>query len=323
MTQSNTPPSDIAPSLGGDRRQHDPRLWGALLGHDSRRREQAVRVIRALESEHWYARQLLDVLPTLQVWQRANAGEALALLGDPRFSPPYFLSEMIHVPGGAAILGSHEYPEEQPVHSVEVTDFGLAQFPVTQMAYAAFIRATKHRRPRGWRRGEPHPAQRNMPVVHVSARDAEAYCTWLGAETGFDYRLSTEAEWIYAARGADGRRIYPWGDVYEGLRTNAWGRSPLRRLCAVGLFTEGRGPYGHDDLAGNVWEWCSSLYWPYPYHANDGREDPGADTDERVMHGGSWRSKPSSVRCTARQGGLPNDSFAVVGFRIARGGVRA
>lgn len=323
MMRSSASPGGEAPGLGGSRRERDPRLWGGLLGRDLRRRQEAARTIRALEAERWYARQLLDALPDLQPWQRANAGEALSLLGDPRFSPPHYLSEMIYVPAGTVILGSPDYPDERPVHRVAVGGFSLAQFPVTQAAYAVFVEATGHRRPRGWSRKGPPPHLLNAPVVFVSARDAEAYCLWLSAETGFRYRLPTEAEWELAARGANSRRVYPWGDVYLPLRANAWDRQRIGRLCAVGLFPAGHGPYGHEDLAGNVWEWCSSLYWPYPYRAADGREDPGAAGEKRVMRGGSWRSRPSSVRCTARQGERPDDAFAVTGFRLARDGGHA
>jgi formylglycine-generating enzyme required for sulfatase activity len=305
------------PVMGSPHTDRDPRLWGALLGKDADRRSEAARTIRALELEPGYARQLLDALPNLQGWQRANAGDALALLGDPRFSPPYCLSEMIALPAGEVFLGSDDQREERPLHPVGVAGFALSQFPVTQAAYAVFVDRTGHRSPRGWSRGRPQPEQVNAPVVWVSARDAEAYCAWLSRETGSCYRLPTEAEWVMAARGPAGSRTYPWGEEFDDLCANAWGRRPLERLCAVGLFPAGRGPLGHHDLAGNVWEWCSSLYWPYPYRADDGREDRLAE-DPRAMHGGSWRSKPVSIRCAARQGEPPTDSFEVVGFRIAR-----
>ncbi len=298
-------------------RECDPRLWGRLLGRSRSRREEAVRTIKALEAEEWYARQLLERLPSLQKWQRANVGDALSLLGDPRFSPPYYLSEMLAVPDGQVILGSSSYPAECPVHAVGVAFFSMAQFPVIQAAYAAFVKATGHRVPRGWPRGKPSPDRLNAPVVFVSARDAGAYCEWLSSMMGETYRLPTEAEWVLAARGAESARPYPWGVPYDDAATNAWGCSPLRRLCAVGLYPEGRGPYGHDDLAGNAWEWCSSLYWPYPYRVDDGRENPESG-DKRVVHGGSWRSRPCSVRCSTRQGEPPGDRFSVVGFRIVK-----
>ncbi|MBN1310838.1 MAG: SUMF1/EgtB/PvdO family nonheme iron enzyme [Anaerolineae bacterium] len=305
--------------MGSTSRERDLRLWSALLGRDVERRREAARTIRALESERWYAAQLLDALPGLQGWQRANMGDALALLGDLRFSGPFLLSEMIAVSAGYVVLGGGKYPEERPRHTVHVSGFTLAQFPVTQGAYAVFVEESRHRSPRGWVRREPVPEQVNAPVVHVSARDAEAYCRWLSGRTAHRYRLPTEAEWVMAARGSADQRVYPWGDTFDVGLSNTWGRRRIGRLCAVGLFPEGHGPFGHGDMAGNVWEWCSSLYWPYPYRAGDGREDSAAD-DPRVMHGGSWRSKPSSVRCDARQGELPTDSFEVVGFRIARDG---
>jgi formylglycine-generating enzyme required for sulfatase activity len=154
-------------------------------------------------------------------------------------------------------------------------------------------------------------------VIFVSVRDAEAYCAWLSKKTGHRYRLPTEAEWILAARGHLDQRIYPWGNEYVHDRANGWGPSSLKSITPVGLFPEGRAPFGHDDLAGNIWEWCSSLFWPYPYRVFDGREDMISD-QPRVMHGGSWRSKPQSLRISTRQGELPSDSFEVVGFRVAR-----
>jgi iron(II)-dependent oxidoreductase len=299
-------------------KDRDGRLWGALLGRDVERRREAARTIRALEAERVYAEQLLAALSGLQSWQRTNAGDALALLGDPRFSRPFFLSEMMAVPAGDVVLGNEKYREERPCHTAHVAGFALSQFPVTQAAYAIFVGEARYPNPRGWVRRRPEPEQTNAPVVHVSARDAETYCLWLSQETGHHYRLPTEAEWVMAARGSADRRLYPWGDFFDVGLANVWVRKRVGRLCAVGLFPAGHGPFGHGDMAGNVWEWCSSLYWPYPYRADDGREDSAAG-DLRVMHGGSWRSKPVSLRCDARQGEPPTDSFEVVGFRLARG----
>lgn len=307
-----------APALGGEHRQRDPRLWSALMGINDRARANAARALRATDQDRWYARQLLATLPELQPWGRTCAGDALALLGDPRFSPPYFVSEMICVPSSQLTMGSDMYLDEHPMHSIDVPPFSLAQHPVTNAAYAMFIRETRHRKPGSWRWGRMSPEQANRPVTFVSAKDSEAYCTWLSAETGYHYRLPTESEWELAARGGESTRQYPWGDDYEVGRANVWDENPLRRICAVGLYPEGRGPFGHDDLVGNVWEWCSSLYWPYPYRADDGRETHGTSGERRVMRGGCWRGRPVSARCAARRGELPADSFATVGFRLAR-----
>ena len=307
-----------SPQLGGARSERDPELWAALIGRDKGRRARAVRTIKALEQDRWYAGLLLDALPTLQRWSKPGAGDALALLGDPRFSPRHYLPEMIAVPAATVVVGSPEYTPEQPVHTVEVAAYSLAQYPVANAAYHAFVQATHHRSPAHWSRSGPDATSLNAPVTWVSARDAEAYCRWLSGETGYHYRLPTEAEWMLAARGPRDSRRFPWGVEFAPDAANAWDETPLERLTAVGLFPAGCGPYGHGDLAGNVWEWCSSLFWRYPYRADDGREDPGADDELRVMHGGSWRSRPFSVRCSARQGELPADRFEVVGFRVAR-----
>jgi formylglycine-generating enzyme required for sulfatase activity len=300
-------------------KEREERLWKMLLGRDSECRQEASRTARALDMETWFGRKILAELPGWHGRQRADAGSALALLGDPRFSGPHYLPEMIGVPAGIVTMGSHRCPEERPVHELSVAAFALAQYPVTQAAYAVFVDVTGYRSPRGWPRRRPSPERANAPVVCVSARDAEAYCQWLGDETGCGYRLPTEAEWMMAACGPADSRVYPWGSSFDDHRANAWGRHPIGHVCAVGLFPEGRGPFGHYDLAGNVWEWCSSLYRPYPFQTDDGREDAASD-EPRVMHGGSWRSRPISLRCAARQGEPPTDSFEVVGFRIARNG---
>lgn len=314
-SESETPTN--APSLGGARRQRPPKLWADLLSDNALVQVEAAQTIQALESEVWYAHEIMGVIATLLPQQRAVAGDALSLLGDVRLGAPYYGSEMLYVPAGAAVIGSREYRDEQPVHPVEVRGFALAQYPVTQAAYAAFVQDTRHAPPRGWHHGRPNATALNAPVMGVSARDAEAYCAWLNDRTGFQFRLPTEAEWILAARGSGEARTYPWGDEYDARRANVWDEASPRRLCAVGLYPEGRGPYGHDDLAGNVWEWCSSLHWPYPYNARDGRENPESG-EPRTMHGGSWRSRAPSARCAARQGERPTDKLNVVGFRIAR-----
>ena len=292
----------------------DPDLLASLIGRDDRLRRQAVRTILALEQERQYSVALLGVVDRLHDGQRRSAGSALSLLGDIRFSAPFFLPEMIAVPAGEVVMGSPEYSSDQPVHSLEVAGFSLAQSPVTNAAYAVFVNATDHRRPLDWSRGVPPESLLNAPVVWVSAVDAEQYCCWLRTETGLGFRLPSEAEWVAAARGCLDARRYPWGDDYRPGCANIWRGAESSGLCAVGMFPDGRGPYGHLDLAGNVWEWCSSAYSPYSYLQKDGGESPGEMAHFRVMHGGSWRSRKESVQCSARQG----ERFEVVGFRLAR-----
>jgi len=304
------------PSLGGTRRQRNPRLWRMLLHRAIRKREQAVARLQERGLSDDYVDWLIEELPTLTPLNRAFASESLSLLGDPRFSLPHFLPEMLPIPGGNVLLGSNRFSNERPVHTVTINPFSLARYPVTNAAYSVFVQDTGHRVPRTWKQDKPHPELLNAPVVWISARDAEAYCRWLSKQTSESFRLPTEPEWMMAARGF-GRGLFPWEGEFDESRANIWTRRSAQRLCMVGAFPAGRGPFGHDDLCGNVWEWTSSLYWPYPYNPLDGREDI-TSSQSRLMLGGSWRSQLDSARCTTRQGDPPGDSFEVVGFRLAR-----
>lgn len=117
-----------------------------------------------------------------------------------------------------------------------------------------------------------NPAQ---PVVGICWYEARAYCAWLSAQTGQSFRLPTEAEWEAAARGRAGRR-YAYGDAFDATLCNAF-ESHIRRTTPVGVFPGGETPEGLIDLTGNTWDWTSSLFQPYPYIADDGREDPAGD----------------------------------------------
>ncbi|MDH7473003.1 MAG: SUMF1/EgtB/PvdO family nonheme iron enzyme [Anaerolineae bacterium] len=140
----------------------------------------------------------------------------------------------------------------------------------------------------------------NRPVVGVTWFEAMAYCHWLSEETGVQYRLPTEAEWEYAARGrlSLGSPEWPWGDTFDPARANT-AESGLEQTSPVGLFPGGETWCGAQDMIGNVWEWCHSLYRPYPYRADDGREDPYA-TGTRVQRGGSWYDSEGDARCACR-----------------------
>jgi formylglycine-generating enzyme required for sulfatase activity len=155
------------------------------------------------------------------------------------------------------------------------------------------------------------------PVVCVSWQDALAYVRWLGQVTGQPWRLPTEAEWEKAARGTDGR-IYPWGNQWDETRANTTDGG-AKTTTPIGAYAE-RGdasPYGVHDQAGNVWEWCSSLYQSYPYTAHDGRENLDS-TGNRVLRGGSWGSGPWGARAAYRLAYGPDSLSNLVGVRLVR-----
>lgn len=158
------------------------------------------------------------------------------------------------------------------------------------------------------------PGFEDHPVNEVTWHGAREYCAWRGGA-----RLPTEAEWEAAARGVEGR-IYPWGNEPPSRERALFGRRS-NETDGVGKHPAGATPQGVHDLAGNVAEWTSTLYRPYPYRMDDGREDPGA-TGERVTRGGDhvFDSSPEKLRASFR-GGFSR-AVAVghrhIGFRCAR-----
>jgi len=157
-----------------------------------------------------------------------------------------------------------------------------------------------------------NPAQ---PVVGITWYEARAYCAWLSAQTGQPFRLPTEAEWEAAARGQAGRR-FAYDDDFDAARCNTF-ESHIRRTTPVGVFPGGETPdTGLVDMAGNVWEWTSSLYASYPYVSSDGRENPITGDGPRVVRGGSWGNFSGGARATYRYNGNPVVRDGGQGFRV-------
>jgi len=170
----------------------------------------------------------------------------------------------------------------------------------------------QRREPVFWR--DSRFSRPTQPVVGVNWYEAMAYAAWLARATGKDYCLPSEAQWEWAARRS-GRR-YPWGDEWDGSRCN-WRGSGLNAPNPVGVYPHGVTADGLHELAGNVYEWTTSLYRPYPYRADDGRE--AADVEGlRVARGGSWYIDRDMVRCAYRDWLDPWDGLGSRGFRLAR-----
>jgi formylglycine-generating enzyme required for sulfatase activity len=215
--------------------------------------------------------------------------------------------------------------------------FWIARYPVTVAQFNAFLKAGGYegedwwtKRGWSWRRshGREEPwgwdlqrAFANRPVVGVTWFEAVAYAGWLDAQLrrrtshippDYRMRLPTEAEWERVARGAAGRR-YAWGDEWDDGRANVAG--VVDHACAVGMFPGGGTPSQAMDLTGNVWEWCLTRFKPYPYRADDGRNDPEAE-GHRVLRGGSWLQDRRCARCSFRLESLPDGDGADIGFRL-------
>lgn len=220
-------------------------------------------------------------------------------------------------------------PNELPLHSVNLPGFYIAKYPVTVAEYACAVRAGVVREPAlGSWSNVPVDWQRQLrtpdhPVVCVTWKEAVTYCVWLTELTGKRWRLPTEAEWEKCARGTDGR-IYPWGNEVDPRRCTSSDitRPPLPdgsmpTTTAVNLYgARGASPYGVEDLVGNVSEWTSSLDRPYPYRADDGREDLNAP-GHRILRGGSWGDNMYYVRAAHRLEVVPPEAADNgAGFRV-------
>jgi formylglycine-generating enzyme required for sulfatase activity len=338
--------------------------WGALLaaralieterlGAVSPRNQKTVDLVR-----RWLVR-LIEGGKLTGV-DRSLAGNALSILGDPRFDDGAFglpcgserrpepLLGFVLVEAGSFQMGSERfdrYEDEQPVHAVELGEYYVARYPVTNAQYAAFVQASDREPPQHWDGACVVPALRHHPVVHVSWYDAMAYATWL-TECLHDYedlpseltarlrdeswvvRLPTEAEWEKAARGhaaweypwasglEDGQEV-PLAEVFDPEHCNAW-ETRIRSTSAVGLFPGGASPYGLLDMSGNVWEWCRSVLGAYPYRVDDGRErvERQEMADVRVVRGGSWADDQINVRCAYREFNSPDGRANTIGFRV-------
>lgn len=252
--------------------------------------------------------------------------------------PQIKLPNMILIPGGSFLMGTSEedikqlqlkesdwayewndnnlFAAEQPQHIVTLEPFEIEQYSVTNADYHVFIWDTGYQLPKSWDGFKYREDMATHPVVGVSKKDAEAYIAWLNEKTSKNFRLPNEAEWERTARGTDGR-IYPWGNTFDPWRCNT-AESVKKSTTPVGFYSPGGdSPCGAADMIGNVWEWTSSLFLPYPYQADQtGYEHK--NNSRYVIRGGAWYYTRKLARCSTREGMHADRVSNSVGFRLAR-----
>jgi len=211
---------------------------------------------------------------------------------------------MMLVPPGCFMMGSTTGdPDEKPVNKQCIGHpFWIDQYEVSQVQFATL----------GGKASEPpgFPGDNN-PIESLTWAEARDYCVARGG------RLPTEVEWEYAARGPDDL-IYPWGNKFVAANVVYKGNSN-GQTADVSSHPGGVSWVGAFNMAGNVWEWISSLYRPYPYDANDGREaTTNAPGDLRVVRGGSWLYDAPIERNSARNALDPDGTYGDVGVRCVR-----
>lgn len=213
------------------------------------------------------------------------------------------------IPAGSFVMGCSPgdtecYPEEKPAHRVTITrPFEIGKYQVTQADYQAVMQ----KNPSGFQGP-------NLPVESVSWEDAHHFCEALNRKKdGYHYRLPTEAEWEYAARGGTESARYGTLDQVAWYRDNSDGSThPVggKMPNALGLY----------DTLGNVWEWVQDWYSADYYGKSPESDPPGPISGEfRVLRGGSWRGVARGLaRVSSRYILRPNAHSNVLGFRCAR-----
>jgi formylglycine-generating enzyme required for sulfatase activity len=260
--------------------------------------------------------------------------------------------ELILLEGGSFMRGAEmDDPaadeSERPRHEVTIEKpFAIATRHTTVQDYAAFTAATGHEtRPgcytltdEGWRMDESaswrapgFPQTPLDPVVCVSWHDATAYAAWISARSGKAYRLPSEAEWEFAARGgiAEGNfwgsdtQICAWANVNDITAKNKTAKAAEN--CTDGfLYTSPVGhfrpnPFGIHDAIGNAWVWLADCWQGgYSTSPRDGSAHRAENCGRRVLRGGSWTDTPGPVRIGARENRPPQGRYAIAGFRLAR-----
>jgi formylglycine-generating enzyme required for sulfatase activity len=229
--------------------------------------------------------------------------------------------EMVVIPAGKFRMGDIQGKygkDELPVHEVNFQKaFAASKYEITFSQYDEFAKATGRNLPddEGWGRGR-------QPVIFVSWSDSVAYATWLSEQTGKRYRLPTEAEWEYVARGGT-ETMYWWGNEVQQVLANCRGcgsRWDGKQAAPVGSFRPNQ--FGLYDVAGNVLEWVQDCwhesYKEAPSDGSSWEQKDGGDCGRRGLRGGMWLRAHDIVRSSARLWNRASFAGRALGFRLVR-----
>lgn len=225
--------------------------------------------------------------------------------------------ELVPIPAGPFVRGTNQGGfDERPERTIYLDAFLIDRYEVTNAQYAAFVKATGHRKsgpPSRYAKNTMRMRGVNQPAVYVSWEDAKAYCEWRGR------RLPTEAEWEKAMRGTDGR-LWPWGNVEVPNGAN-WARvdDGFEVAAPVGRVRSDVSPYGVMDGAGNVMEWVDDWYLEGAYAESADRNPVSPEYGTyKVLRGAAYTSSGSDLRITARSKMMLDFRDETIGFRCAQ-----
>ena len=216
---------------------------------------------------------------------------------------------MVYVSGGTFTMGatseqgSDAYDWEKPAHSVTLSGYYIGKYEVTQELWEAVMGSNPS-----------HFKGDNLPVEMVSWDDVQEFLRKLNAMTGKRYRLPTEAEWEFAARGGNSSRGYKYSGS-NSLGSVAWyDDNSGSRPHAVG--TKSPNELGIYDMSGIVWEWCQDWYGGYSSSSQRNPKGPNSGSG-RVIRGGSWDNDARNCRVSRRSFSTPGFRDYSLGFRLA------
>ena len=232
----------------------------------------------------------------------------------------------VRIPDGGFVMGGndeHASRFESPLHEVYISSFHVADAPVTNGDFGAFVKSTGYsteaeefEREDTWNSFNS-PDRSEHPVVCVSWHDAMEFCSWLSIKIEKPVRLLTEAEWERAARGDTDQSLYPWGNNIKD-DSACWGNSS-KEIGTSPIRSYPKNRFSLYDMAGNVWEWCSDWYGDSYYFTSPKSDPQGPDSGSlKVRRGASWNIEEAFRMRSSNRGALPPDSsWKNVGFRIA------